>query len=133
MKIFKIELIPYLVITIYLACLSCTKEEESEKGIAIGKISKIESLGNISLGQSDTILITFWGGSNGCAQPDHLEAFIGESTITFKAYYNYPKEAKICPENMPIHTLKYIFKPVVKGIYTYSSFDTDVKSITVVN
>ncbi len=114
---------------------SCTKDSDDERnsGVNLGKITNIESLKNITLGETDTIVITFNGGDNGCAHPDHLEASITSFTIVFRAYYNYPIEPTICPENVPIHTLQYIFKPTSIGIYTYESFNTEVESKTEVN
>jgi len=115
-----------------LFLLSCS-EEKADTTVLIGQITKIESLANITLGQSDTIVVTFNGGTDGCAKADHLEATTTRFTITFKAYYNYPAHATICPENIPIHQLKYVFKPTSKGTYTYQSLDSDAASATKVN
>jgi hypothetical protein len=115
--------------------IDCSEEEELEKNyeISIGKIINIESLSNISFGQSDTIAITFSGGTNGCAHSDHLETTIIGDTIIFKAYFNYPIYPRICTDNIPIHKLKFVFKPASVGTYTYRSFDTEYESRTIVN
>lgn len=113
--------------------MDCTKEDDpTGYRISIGKIDNIESLSSISLGQTDTIVITFSGGTNGCAHPDHLETTIIGNTIVFKAYYSYPTDQRMCPLNIPIHHLKYYFKPPSVGTYTYKSFDTAAESSTVV-
>lgn len=114
--------------------MNCAKEEDpTGYRISIGKIDKIESLSNISLGQTDTIVITFSGGTNGCAHADHLEPSIFGNTIFFKTYYNYPTDPRIiCTCNIPIHTLKYYFKPPSVGTYTYKSFNTAAESSTMV-
>jgi hypothetical protein len=118
-----------------LLAVNCTKEDDFERNydISIGNIIAIESLSNISLGQSDTIVITFSGGTNGCAHSDHLETLIDGKTIIFKAFYNYPLGPRICTDNIPIHNLKYVFKPASAGTYIYKSFDTEVESSTDVN
>jgi hypothetical protein len=115
--------------------INCSKEEElkTDYEINIGKIINIESLSNISLGQSDTIEITFSGGINGCAHADHLETSAIADTIIFKAYFNYPINPRICTDNIPIHKLKFVFKPSSVGTYTYRSFDTESESITIVD
>lgn len=112
-----------------LSLLSC-KNDKSEK-IAIGSIISITSLNEISLGQSDSISISF-GGGDGCSSPDHLEAIQTDSTIIFKAYYKYPAKEQICPHNLPVHHLIYVFKPKTKGNYTYKSYDSDINATTIV-
>ncbi len=110
---------------------SCSKDKLQPR-IAIGEIFKTESLQTISLGQSDTITVTFGGGS-GCAAADHLETNIAGNVITFKAFYKEPSGPVVCPAVVPVHQLKYIFKPVSKGNYIYKSFDNNVSSETTVN
>ena len=113
-----------------LSLLSC-KKDKSEK-IAIGSITAITSLNEISLGQNDSISITF-GGGDGCSTPDHLEAKQTDSTIVFKAYYKYSTKEQICPDNLPVHHLIYVFKPLMKGKYTYKSYDSNITTTTIVN
>lgn len=115
-----------------LFLLSCT-QEKVDPTILIGQITQIKSLVNITLGQSDTITVTFRGGINGCAKADHLEATTIGLTVIFKAYYNYPLHATICTDNLPIHQLKYVFKPAAKGTYNYQSFNTYATSAIKVN
>ncbi len=115
-----------------LFVLSCT-EDKTETNVFAGEITAIESLTNITLGNSDTITVTFRGGTDGCAKPDHLEAAFAGNIVTFKAFYNYPAHPAICPLNIPVHRLKYVFKPASKGSYTYKSFDNDVTATTQVN
>ena len=122
----------HLSIIFCLFILSCTKDE-SDKVTALGQIDNIVSLKTIQLGQSDTIVITFGGGTNGCAKPDHLVPIPSGNTITFKAYYNYPKKSQICTQNIPIHKLQYIFKPINRGTYSYKSYNTNASSTTKIN
>jgi len=119
-----------LILCIFL--FGCT-EENVEPTIYSGQITKIESLANITLGQSDTIVVTFSGGTDGCAKPDHLEATLAGFTFTFKAYYNYPAHATVCTDNIPIHQLKYSWKPTSTGTYSYRTLDSAAASATIVN
>jgi hypothetical protein len=121
-----------LLLFVCLFMISCSKDFDNNRdiGIHLGNIYKIESLGNISLGQSDTILIYFSGGSNGCFHADHLEADTLGTTILFKAYYNYPLEPQMCPQNAPTFSETYIFKPTSVGTYRYKSFNTEAESST---
>jgi len=121
-----------IVLIFCLFLMSCT-EEKNDSMVFMGKITGIESLTSISLGASDTITVTFSGGNDGCAKPDHLETAIAGTTITFKAYYNYPVHPTICTANIPIHQIKYVFKPISKGTFNYRSFDTDASAVTIVN
>lgn len=121
-----------IVLIFCLFLMGCTSENNDSE-VFIGKITGIGSLTNITLGESDTITVTFSGGNDGCAKPDHLEAAFAGTTISFKAYYNYPVHPTICTENIPIHQLKYTFKPTSRGNYTYRSFDTDASAETKVN
>ena len=118
-----------------LFVLSCAKDkvDTDDSSIDLGKITNIESLKNISPGQNDTLVVTFSGGTNGCYKPHHLEATLTDLSTTLKAYYYVPGQPIVCPENIPVHTLKYIFKPTSKGTYIYKSFDTDVSATTIVN
>lgn len=115
--------------------ISCSKENVStdDSNVEAGKISSIESLKNIHLGQNDTIVVTFSGGANGCYKPHHLEATLTGLSTTLKAYYYVPGQPIVCPENIPVHKLKYIFKPPSKSTYIYNSFDTDVSATTIVD
>ena len=99
-----------------LLSLGCTRISYH---IIEGKIEKIESSGSIALGQNDTITVTFTGGVNSCASPDHLKTDIRGNTIVFWAYYKYPRKNDICLQAMPVHQLKYIYKPKKNGIYFY--------------
>ena len=118
-----------------LFVLSCSKDKvvTDDSSLYLGKITDIETLKNILLGQNDTIVVTFSGGTNGCYKPHHLEATLTGLSTTLKAYYYVPGQPIVCPENIPVHTLKYIFKPTSKGTYIYKSFDTDVSATTIVN
>lgn len=118
-----------------LFVLSCSKDKvvTDDSNAELGKISNIESLKNIQLGQNDTIVVTFNGGTNGCYKPHHLEATLTGSSTTLKAYYYFPGQPIVCPENIPVHTLRYLFKPTSKGTYIYKSFNTDVSATTIVN
>ena len=122
-------------IILCLFVLSCSKDNvvTDDSKVGLGKITNIESLKNIQLGQNDTIVVTFSGGTNGCYKPHHLEATLTDLTTTLQAYYYIPGQPLVCPENIPIHTLKYIFKPTSKGTYFYKSIDTAVSSTTIVN
>lgn len=113
-----------------LLVIACSKDENG-KSVSIGQIHSIESLKNISLGQSDTIVVTY-GGGDGCAKPDHLDATVSGNSIVIKAYYSYPMKADVCPAVVPVHRLKYIYKPSSKGIYTYKSFNTEAGATTTV-
>jgi len=121
-----------ILIFVCLFMISCSKDADNnrDKAIHLGSIFKIESLGNISLEQSDTILISFSGGTNGCCYADHLEVSTLGNTVLFKAYYNYPLEPQMCPQNAPTFSTKYIFKPSSVGTYTYKSFNTAAESST---
>jgi hypothetical protein len=121
-----------LSILFCLLIISCTKDKGSN-GIAPGRIINIESLHNISLGQTDTIIVTFGGGTDGCAKPDHLVATLTDHTITIKSYYNYPVQPQNCTQNIPVHQLQYVFKPASRGNYIYKSIDTNVSTSTTVN
>ena len=118
-----------------LFVISCSKENvvTDDSNVEPGKISSIESLKNIHLGQSDTIVVTFSGGTNGCYKPHHLEATLTGFSTTLKAYYYVPGEPIVCTQNIPVHTLKYIYKPTSKGTYIYKSFDTNVTATTIVD
>ena len=118
-----------------LFVLSCSKDNivTDDSNAELGKISNIESLNNIQLGQNDTIVVTFSGGTNGCYKPHHLEATVTGSTTTLKAYYYVPEQSLVCPENIPIHILRYLFKPTSKRTYIYKSFNTDVSATTIVD
>ena len=122
-------------IILCLFVLSCSKDNvvTDDSKVGLGKITNIESLKNIQLGQNDTIVVTYSGGTNGCYKPHHLEATLTDLTTTLQAYYYIPGQPLVCPENIPIHTLKYIFKPTSKGTYFYKSIDTAVSSTTIVN
>jgi hypothetical protein len=124
-----------LGIIICFLALGCSKDKvnTSDQGIAPGKISSIESLNNIPFGQTDTIVVTFNGGTNGCAKPHHLEATRTGLSISFNAYYYVPGHPIICPDYIPVHKLIYTFKPASKGIYTYKSSGTNVSATTIVN
>jgi hypothetical protein len=118
----------------YFLVFGCTKESVNEdKNVYLGNIINIQSRGNISLGQSDTINVIFDGGETGCSQADHLEATFSGSTIFFKAYYNYPIKPIVCPYTMPVHSLTYIFKPKSVGTYKYKSYDSKVEATSNVN
>lgn len=123
------------LIIVCLFTISCSKDIDynSDIGIHIGNIYKIESRGNISLGQSDSIVIYFSGGANGCYHADHIDADILGTTILFKAYYNYPLKQQMCPDNAPTFILTYIFTPSSVGTYIYKSYNTEVASSTEVN
>jgi hypothetical protein len=124
----------WFVLPLYFLVFNCTKESDNEdKNVKLGNIIIIQSRGNISIGQSDTIFVVFDGGETGCSQGDHLEASISGSTVFFKAYYNNPKEPFLCPDIMPVYSLTYIFKPKSVGTYKYKSFDSKVEAITNVN
>ena len=118
-----------------LFVLSCSKDKvvTDDSSIDLGKITNIESKKIISLGQNDTIVVTFTGGTNGCYKPHHLKATLTGLSTTLKAYYYVPGQPIVCPKNIPVHTLKYIFKPTSKGTYIYKSFDTDVSATTIVD
>jgi hypothetical protein len=118
-----------------LFVLSCSKDKvvTDDTSVDLGKITKIESLKSIQLGQNDTISVTFSGGANGCYKPHHLDATSKGFTTIFKAYYYVPGQPTVCPENIPVHTLLYIFKPTSKGKYIFHSFDTNVSATTIVN
>ena len=122
-------------IILCLFVLSCTKDNvvTDDSKVGLGKITNIESLKNIQLGQNDTIVVTYSGGTNGCYKPHHLEATLTDLTTTLQAFYYIPGQPLVCPEDIPIHTLKYVFKPTSKGTYFYKSFDTAVSSTTIVN
>lgn len=132
MKTRKMNQFRSALLFVCLFMISCSKDLDNNKdiGIHIGNIYKIESLGNISLGQSDTILISFSGGSNGCFHADHLEVNTLGTTILFKAYYNYPVEPQMCPQNAPTFSITYIFTPSLIGTYRYKSFNTEAESST---
>ena len=121
-----------LILFYCLILLSCNNSNIDNKIVKTGIIRNIESLKTISLGQSDTITITFEGGTNGCAKPDHLGVSINGKTISFIAFYNIPSNSTICPDNIPIHTLKYVFKPNVKGTFSYISTDINTSTTTIV-
>jgi len=119
---------------ICLIVLSCSKDIDTttDSKIALGEITSIETLQRIPLGLTDTVVVTFTGGTNGCYKPHHLNAGItGLSTVLY-AYYYLPGQPVICTDNIPIHTLKYIFKPTSKGIYVYKSFNTKITATTIV-
>ena len=122
-------------IILCLFVLSCSKDNvvTDDSKVGLGKITNIESLKNIQLGQNDTIVVTFSGGTNGCYKPHHLEATLTDLTTTLQAFYYIPGQPLVCPENIPIHTLKYVFKPTSKGTCFYKSIDSDVSSTTIVN
>jgi len=122
-------------IILCLFVLSCSKDNvvTHDSKVGLGEITNIESLKNIQLGQNDTIVVTFSGGTNGCYKPHHLEATLTDLTTTLQAFYYIPGQPLVCPENIPIHTLKYVFKPTSKGIYFYKSIDSAVSSTTIVN
>lgn len=124
-----------IVIILCLFALSCSKDKvvNDDSTIELGEITNIESLKNIQLGQNDTIVVTFSGGTNGCYKPHHLEATMIDLSTTLKAYYYVPGQPSVCPENIPVHTLKYILKPTSQGTYIYKSFDSAASSTTVVN
>ena len=115
--------------------LSCSKDNviNDNSNEEVGKITNVESLKNIQLGQNDTIVVTFSGGTNGCYKPHHLETTMTGLSTTLKAFYYVPGQPIVCPENIPVHTLKYIFKPTSKGTYIYKSFDTEVSATTIVD
>ncbi|WP_154647926.1 hypothetical protein [Pedobacter arcticus] len=113
-----------------LFIMGCTKNKGTIQ--AVGQITEIESLSEISLGQTDTVVVIFNGGTNGCAIADHLETKVTDNSVSIKAYYNYPKAQEICTTNIPVHTLKYTFKPTKKGLYTYKSFDGEITVTTLV-
>ncbi len=119
-----------LLFLIFIYFTSCKNDKSMI--ISTGNIISIKSLNEISLGQNDTILVTFSGGNNGCNSPDHLEVKQSDSLITIKAYYKHPKSYDICTDNVPIHNLTYIYKPISKGIITYKSYNSSINSITIV-
>jgi hypothetical protein len=123
-----------LGIILCLLALGCSKDKlnTNNQSIAPGKIISIKTLNRIQLGESDTIVVTFNGGTNGCAKPHHLAATTTGLSTTLKAYYYIPGHPTVCPENIPVHTLIYIFKPTSRGTYTYKSFDTEVSATTIV-
>jgi len=118
-----------------LFVLSCSNDNvvTDNSNEELGKIAKIESLKNLQLGQNDTIVVTFSGGTNGCYKPHHLESTLTGLSTTLKAYYYLPGQSVVCPDNFPVHTLIYIFKPTSRGTYIYKSFDTNVATTTIVN
>lgn len=118
-----------------LFVLSCSKDnvDTDNSNEELGKIANIESLKNLQLGQNDTIVVTFSGGTNGCYKPHHLESTLTGLSTTLKAYYFVPGQPVFCTDNIPVHTLKYIFKPTSKGTYIYKSFDTEVSATTIVD
>ena len=123
---------PILIITC-LFLFACTKEnDDDDMVISTGSIYKIETLREITLGQTDTIEVTFSGGFNGCAVADRLETLLIGNTTTIRSFYQYPKKSQICTQILPVHMLKFTYKPTVKGTFTYKSFDTDITASTVV-
>ncbi len=120
----------YILIASCFLFMSCKKDNVSTS--AVGEIISIESLNEISLGESDTVVVTFGGGTNGCANADRLQTVMVANTITIKAFYNYPTEPQICTQNIPVHVLKYVYKPTAKGTYTYKAFDSDISVTTLV-
>lgn len=118
-----------------LFVLSCSTDNvvTDNSNEKLGKIANIESLKNLQLGQNDTIVVTFSGGTNGCYKPHHLESTLTGLSTTLKAYYFLPGQPVVCTDNFPVHTLKYIFKPTSRGTYIYKSFDTNVSTTTIVN
>ena len=117
----------------FIFCLflfSCNNKNTEDYVVKTGSIINIESMKTISLGATDTIIVTFGGGTNGCASPDHLEVSILENMLSFKAYYKFPTTPRICTDNLPVHTLRHVFKPESKGTYVYKSTDTDVFTMT---
>ncbi|WP_026897949.1 hypothetical protein [Daejeonella oryzae] len=117
---------------ICLIIFGCSKKDQPDLGAKMGEIYSIKSLSNISLGQTDTITVSFGGGS-GCSSAHHLEAKIIENTISFTAYYVDPPDDRVCPAVVPTHQLKYFFKPGSKGIYTYKSANNSVSTASTVN
>lgn len=124
----------YILFVTSLFFMACTKEKSPSQNYdsKLGQIISIESLKEISLGENDTVLVTFVGGSDGCATPDRLETNIIGNSTTIKAYYLYPSKPTICPQNVPFHVLAYVYKPNAKGTYTYKNVDNDIFVTTVV-
>jgi hypothetical protein len=135
MEIKKMNLFRSIFLFVCLSIIGCSIDFDNNSNICVkaGNINKIESLGNISLGQSDTIVISFGGGANGCFHADHIDADILGTTILFKAYYNYPREPQLCPDNAPTFILKYIFTPSSVGTFRYKSYNTEAEASTEVN
>ena len=70
----KTETMKIVGILFFLLVFSCSKEKTvTDESIVLGKIISIETLKTISLGQNDSIIVTFTGGTNGCYKPHHLE------------------------------------------------------------
>jgi len=118
-----------LLFLIFIYFTSCKNDKSMI--ISTGNIISIKTLNEISLGQNDSILVTF-SGENFCNSPDHLELKQIDSLIKIKAYYKHPKNYENCTDDAPLLNLIYIYKPISKGIITYKSYNSSINSITIV-
>lgn len=125
----------YLLLILIFPFAACTNDKESnnERITSEGTILTIEASANLSFGETDSIRITFKGGFDGCAAPDHIKAESNGQITYLKAYYNYPSKPQACTQHAPIHTLIYVYKPTIKGICSYrSNRDASISASTIV-
>ena len=113
-----------LTITLFLiiALFSC-KSETDEYLIYQGQIVEINGPDTAFVNELISIEIVFNGGTNGCAQPSHLETKLIDSILNIKAFYSVPNFPTICTQNIPIHKLTFNFTPERVALYVIKAED----------
>lgn len=117
------------LLLVMMMLMSCSKKgiENGNHMVLPGKITSIEVSSHANLGDEITITVSFDGGSDGCAQPNHLRVVQDDYRLAFQAFYAYPKEPSICAQVIPRHKLTHTFKPHKRG--TYKLFSAEDETI----
>ena len=124
---------------IFIFSLGCTKSEiEPTVSEQLpcnwvqydGEIDKLVSSDSMPLGETDTIIVYFWGGNDGCAVPIGLSHRQSDTLVVFNAYYRYPEVncELFCAQNIPYHKLGALFHPDHKGIYLLQSNSKEIST-----
>jgi len=113
-----------LTISLFLTIAIFSCESEKDKYLIYqGQIMEINGPDSAFVNELISIEIVFNGGTNGCAQPHHLETKQADTIFYIKAFYSVPNFPTVCPQNVPIHKLKFNFTPGRAALYIVKAED----------
>lgn len=114
------------------SCLKKGIEQPSNVEILPGEIYSIETPEAAKPGEKIKIIVKFYGGNDGCANPSHLRAVQNDYNIVIQSFYSYPIEPGICTMAVPKHKLSHEFTPHKKGTYKISASNDETIYRTII-